>query len=66
MTNREAAIISAYTGVLLGGFHEAHKYMEEIMDRPILTHEMGDKEFMTRVKELARNDFLSLTVEDRC
>ena len=31
MTKREAAIVSAYTGVLIGDFNEMHRYIEEIM-----------------------------------
>ena len=39
MTKREAAIISAYTGYLIGEFSDLHAYTEEVMGQPIFTHE---------------------------
>jgi len=39
MTKREAAIVSAYTGILIGSFSDLHQYIEEIMKRPVWTHE---------------------------
>ena len=41
MTKREAAIVSAYTGVLIGDFDEVHKYIEELLGRPVFTHELA-------------------------
>lgn len=64
MNKREGAIISAYTGILIGKFDDFHKYVEEIMNRPVLTHELADEKVFTRIKELSKNDFLSLKVED--
>ena len=63
MDKREAAIVAAYTGILLGDFSEIHKYIEEIMNRPVVTHEMGDKVTVAEIKQAAREDFLSLKVE---
>lgn len=63
MTKREAAIVSAYTGVLIGGFSEMHEYIEEIMDRPVFTHELGSKDTFEQIKEKAKDDFCSITVE---
>ena len=39
MTKREAAIVSVYTGVLIGDFSDFYAYAVEIMGRPIFTHE---------------------------
>jgi hypothetical protein len=64
MNKREAAIVSAYTGFLLGSFSELHKYVEEIMGRPVWTHEMGNKDTFDKIKELAKNDFINIVVED--
>ncbi len=33
MTKREAAIMSAFTGIMIGSFSDMHKYVEEIMKR---------------------------------
>ena len=63
MTKKEAAIVSAYTGILIGDFSELHEYVEEIMGRPVFTHEMGSKEISDEIKEKARIDFISIEVK---
>jgi len=63
MTKREAAIVSAYTGLMLGDFSEMHKYVEELYDRPVFTHEFGCKPFADRLKDDSKADFISITVE---
>lgn len=41
MTVREGAVISAYTGILIcKTFSPVHEYIEEIMGRPVWTHEI--------------------------
>lgn len=35
MTVKEAAIVSAYSGFLLGKFSDLYEYIEEIMERPV-------------------------------
>lgn len=62
MTHREAAIISAYTGVSFGGknFSAFHQYAEEKFGRHIWTHEMADVNFWSILKELATDDFMEI------
>jgi len=62
MTPREAAIITAYTEISFGGknFHHFHEYVEEKFGHPVWTHEMADKEFWLKLKELSRDDFMEL------
>lgn len=62
MTPREAAIISAYTEVGFGSkhFQYFHEYVEEKFGHSVWTHEMADKEFWIKLKELSRDDFMSL------
>lgn len=64
MTKREAAIVSAYTGFLCGGFAEMHEYVEEIMERPVWTHEMGDAEVAAEIRKKAKPDFVALQVSE--
>ena len=66
MTKREAAIVSAYTGFLLGEFRTMHEYVEELLNRPVFTHELADKKFVEHLHEASKPDFvaLSLKVED--
>lgn len=63
MTKREAAIVSAYTGFLCGEFHEMHKYVEEIMGRPVWTHEMGIREIADQIRDKSKADFIAIEVK---
>lgn len=68
MTDREKAIVMAYTGVcMLTGnkFRIFHEYVEDIMGRPIQTIEMGMDSVADEIKEKARPDFLKLCEEDQ-
>ena len=61
MTKKEAAIVSAFTGVLIGEFSEFHEYAEEIMGKEISTLEFADKEVMNKLKELSKPDFIKVS-----
>ena len=63
MTKREAAIVSAYTGVLTGSFSDMHKYVEEIMGDSIPTSAFGRRVFAEHVKEKSKDDFLAIEVD---
>lgn len=61
MTDREKAIVMAHTGIcMLTGnkFQIFHKYVEDIMDRPIMTHEIGW--LANAIKEKSKADFMAL------
>ncbi len=63
MTDREKAIIMAYTGtaMLVGEkFSIFHKYIEDILGRPVWTHELADRSVMEEIKEKSKSDFLEL------
>ena len=65
MTDREKAIVMAYTGIcMLAGdkFQIFHKYVEDIMGRPIWTHEMGL--FTDEIKEKSKADFMALCADE--
>lgn len=64
MNKREAAIISAYTGVLIGDFSSMQEYIEEIMNRPVLTHELADRATINKIKDLSRDDFINIKVTE--
>lgn len=66
MTDKEKAIIMAYTGIamLVGDkFDIFHQYIEEKMGRPIWTHELASKEVWAEIKEATREDFNRLCRE---
>lgn len=62
MNQREAAIISAYTGVNFGSKHFSffHEYVEEKFGGSVWTHEMAEKDFWSKLKELSKEDFIQL------
>lgn len=59
MTDREKAIVTAYTGInMLEGekIYELYKYLEELYGRPIYTHEI----LFLDIREKAKEDFIAL------
>lgn len=63
MTDQEKAVIMAYTGyVTLKGdkFSIYHKYVEELLKRPVYTHELGDIILSKQIKALSRDDFIAI------
>lgn len=67
MTDREKAIVMAYTGIcMLTGdkLSVFYEYVESIMGRPVYTHEMGTKVVDNLIKEKARPDFIALCREN--
>jgi hypothetical protein len=64
MTKREAAIVTIYTGYLIGEFHDAHGYAEEIAGRPIQTIEFANNTFYEILRDLSKKDFISMNVAE--
>jgi hypothetical protein len=62
MTRHEAAVVAAYTGILIGDFAEMHRYIEKILDRPVWTHELANSAMWDQIKAAARSDFLAIEV----
>lgn len=59
MTQREGAILTAYTGIMVCKTMDTyHKYVEELLRRPVLTHELPL--LSAEIKEKARKDFIEL------
>ena len=61
LTEEQAAILTAYTGVLCGSFSKFHEYAERVVGRPIWTHEMGDPNTAEEIKAASKPDFLAIT-----
>lgn len=63
MTDKEKAIVMAYTGVsVLTGekFSVFHKYIEDLLGRPVWTHEFADKSVWNEIKEKSKDDFIEI------
>lgn len=61
MTDRERAIVMAYTGVVMlcgDKLNIFYDYVSEKLGRPIYTHEFIDQDDI--IKSLAKEDFLAL------
>lgn len=66
MTDKEKAIVTAYTGVtMLTGDKLSifYEYIESILGRPVWTHELADKAVWNEIKEKSKVDFLRLCRE---
>lgn len=62
MTDREKAIVMAYTGIcMLEGekLFEFYKYLEELYERPVYSHEL----LTLNIKERSEKDFMDLCRE---
>ncbi len=60
MTLRERLIISAYTGVIMCDFDIFQKYITEVLDRPVWTHELAFPTTWNELKEKVKPEFLKL------
>ena len=61
MTQRECAIVMAYTGVCMlkgDALQVFYDYVAEIMGRPLYTHEIGEQ--ADTIKDAAKDDFMKL------
>ena len=66
MTKQECAIVMAHTGICMltgNDFSIFHKYVEDIMQRPVYTHEFGIPSIAEEIKECSKADFLRLCAE---
>lgn len=67
MTDREKAVVMAYTGVtMLTGdkFSIFHKYIEDILGRSVWTHEMASEELWKEIKRKSKADFLEICARE--
>lgn len=59
LTKRTAAIVTAYTGRVLGSFMDARDYMEELMHKDSSVNPFGGGD---SVKRASKNDFMNIPV----
>lgn len=68
MTLRERVIVETYTGIcMVTGDEraEVNKYMEELMGRPVFTHELADERIHEELKRKALPDFKALCITEK-
>lgn len=49
---------SAATGYMMSDFSDMHEYVEQIMERPVFTHEMGSEGIAEEIRKKAHPDFV--------
>ena len=67
MTDREKAIVMAYTGICMltdDKFQIFHKYVENIMGRSVWTHEMALDSIADEIRAKSKNDFIALCADE--
>lgn len=64
LTKEQAAIIGVYTGISCGPFSDVHEKFEQLLGRPVWTHEMADKEIWNLAKEKVKDEFLALCFKE--
>ena len=64
LTDHQCAVLTAFTGILLGRMTAFHKYAEHLLERPVYTHEFAEREVWDRLKELSRDDVMALMPAD--
>jgi hypothetical protein len=63
LTREQAAIIGLYTGVSVGPFEDIHKLAEDLLGRPVFTHELANDNVWEKLKELIKPQFVDLCAE---
>ena len=63
MRKKELVILSAYTGTLMCNFADLHQYIEEILERPVSTHELASKKLAEEIKRKSKKDFLQVITD---
>lgn len=64
MTKQEKLIVTAYTGILMVDWDEFHKFAEELLCRPIYTHEFDKEEVTNEIVNAVRDDFMRLCEDE--
>lgn len=64
MTKQERLIVSAYTGVLMCDFSEFQIYVEQLLQRPVFTHELAMADVWQEIKEKSKPAFLALCQDE--
>ena len=67
MTKKESLLISAFTGFMVcKNFSDMHEFIEEVLERPVFTHEMGSAEFLKEIQEKLKPQLIEMikNIED--
>ena len=65
LTKEQAAVIGVYTGTLCGPFSDVHKLAEDLLGRPIFTHEFASPEIWEELREKVKPQFIEICHEPK-
>ena len=60
LTKEQAIVITGFTGIGACQFRDFHEDVERRLGHPVWTHEFGMKGLWDELKEIYREDFLSI------
>ena len=60
LTKEQAIVITGFTGITACNFGDFHGDVEKRIGHSVFTHQFGNKEFMEKVKDMYREDFLGM------
>lgn len=60
LTREQAAVLSAFTGVMMGEWADFQEYAERLLGRAVFTHEFAQDTLSAQIREAARDDFMAL------
>lgn len=60
LTREQAAIIGAYTGFTCGPFEDIHRKVEQVLGRPVWTHELASEKLCEEIREKLKPEFLAI------
>ena len=61
MNKREALVFTAYTGqMFVKDFSEFHAFAEELLGRPIWTHQFANKDIAKLLKKSVEKEFIQI------
>lgn len=64
LTKHQAIVMTGFTGCTCIKFEHFHEDVEKRLGHPVFTHMFADKEFMEKVADLYRADFLAMLPEE--
>lgn len=64
LTKEQAVIVSAFSGTCCAEFSDVHQKIEQLLGRPVWTHELADKAVWAQVKEAVKDEFISICPEE--
>jgi len=59
LTKEQAAVIGVFTGIACGPFSDVHEKAEQLLGRPIFTHEFAGKAIWEQLKIAVRDEFFA-------